>query len=1036
MRLLISLRAFRKAAAQMGLFGGSTPVPAPKKKKPAKKPSGQLGLFGGGGQAKPAAPKSPGGTQRVGVKTHQRRGKDGKVSVVVAHQSTRKKGAPKLEPGKFKAKDGKEWGIKHVGAGYADVHHPDAHPDEPPKMMLHDELRGHLDGAEKIEEEQPEGEAEKKPHVPYHEDHDRQSRVAAAQAKLDKHHATAQERMKASKDRDPDSTPNSPAVSDWMTEEERTAVYEAQQEMQEHGERTHEVKARLAEKRKKRREERAKEKKAAAAAAEKAKHKATQAAAEQEMEDKRAAEAEAAHAAETKRQEPKDDFTTAKGAMDALDRATAREAKPEAKPEAVKPSSRKRDDWGEKIGGARKDTYQTVSKSNLDDLEAEAEGLEASRLVTRDRVLGKHSWEDDEADGMTPAGSYLKREVMKLVAPKPADSPAARRDYVEACEFLSEGLSTCSTFDDVLDFMREWGSVFRYERDVGEVSPEEAIQGLTEGEHYISASEVSQIKQAQNKIWTAALAEWNKLPTRKEQLAAREMPRTLYKAAGLKPLPWGGVIGSGDRTVHLTKEGMAAKGWTSIERRKAEGGGHRHIAMEQHLRNRTSDDRIEPKPGETYRDAMKRRDAAFNAKSGITPEKLREEKDSHNVMKRMGEVLGNRFKRGALMRFNKSGRPSNFEDKIVPKAQTVDSFDEFTKKKSTTPRAPRPKGVRVLIGYRRNEKAERVGGASAPKDISEKTFGESFGLRAAEYGNWVSDDARGAHLKSAHEAMSDLADVLGLEQRHIGHGGTLAMAFGARGKGGRANAHYEPSRKVINLTHTRGGGTLAHEWGHFLDHMMSKAGANGTNLATRDPDTSHMHPKVSGALRELQATMMGAAGQAAALVRQAEKMRKDHNATPYRQRGRFDHKKYGDLHRQAATMKRKGASDFHQHSVNLDTDKNGRIAKRYWSDEAEQLARAFESYVEDKLHGQGRKSDYLVMGTRKPFGHQRHGKPSEPYPQGAERKAINAKFDKLFDALRDTGTLRKALAGGLFGAPLRTRTTFLIRRSVAGRLTR
>lgn len=50
--------------------------------------------------------------------------------------------------------------------------------------------------------------------------------------------------------------------------------------------------------------------------------------------------------------------------------------------------------------------------------------------------------------------------------------------------------------------------------------------------------------------------------------------------------------------------------------------------------------------------------------------------------------------------------------------------------------------------------------------------------------------------------------------------GDLSLAFGSRGSGS-ALAHYEPSRKVINLTEKRGSlGVLSHEWFHALDDYL------------------------------------------------------------------------------------------------------------------------------------------------------------------------------------------------------------------------
>lgn len=49
--------------------------------------------------------------------------------------------------------------------------------------------------------------------------------------------------------------------------------------------------------------------------------------------------------------------------------------------------------------------------------------------------------------------------------------------------------------------------------------------------------------------------------------------------------------------------------------------------------------------------------------------------------------------------------------------------------------------------------------------------------------------------------------------------GRMALAFGARG-GGHALAHYEPDRLVISMTKINAAGSLAHEWGHALDHYF------------------------------------------------------------------------------------------------------------------------------------------------------------------------------------------------------------------------
>lgn len=85
--------------------------------------------------------------------------------------------------------------------------------------------------------------------------------------------------------------------------------------------------------------------------------------------------------------------------------------------------------------------------------------------------------------------------------------------------------------------------------------------------------------------------------------------------------------------------------------------------------------------------------------------------------------------------------------------------------------------------------------------------------------------------------------------------------------------------------------------------------------------------------------------------------------------------------------------------------------KSYWSSNHEMSARAFTSYLADKLAEQGRKNDYLAY----------EGYHSQKaFPQGDERKAINQAFDRLFAVIRDKNIFKnasenQALMDSLFG---------------------
>lgn len=111
-------------------------------------------------------------------------------------------------------------------------------------------------------------------------------------------------------------------------------------------------------------------------------------------------------------------------------------------------------------------------------------------------------------------------------------------------------------------------------------------------------------------------------------------------------------------------------------------------------------------------------------------------------------------------------------------------------------------------------------------DATPESFLAMFRPYGVEFGNWQTD--RAACLNQATDALLDLAGVVGLDASALTFGGRLALAFGARGHG-KAAAHYEPGRRVINLTKTQGAGCLAHEWFHAWDHHAA-SGASGAGL--------------------------------------------------------------------------------------------------------------------------------------------------------------------------------------------------------------
>ena len=263
------------------------------------------------------------------------------------------------------------------------------------------------------------------------------------------------------------------------------------------------------------------------------------------------------------------------------------------------------------------------------------------------------------------------------------------------------------------------------------------------------------------------------------------------------------------------------------------------------------------------------------------------------------------------------------------------------------------------------------------------------------------------------EALKDLAAALHISDKDIAFGGTLAIAFGARGSGNAA-AHYEPLRKVINLTKMNGAGSLAHEWWHALDDYLGGIKNAGCLLSERSWKYEPMK-KLVEAIKSKPETLEQAKARAA-----QNKERQRNSAASWVDsimKPCVDRANNPEIAEQYAALKAEfltGAegsvdetepvigrvpTDYYKNSQRMGntTEKDG----GYWDSEVEMTARAFACYVKDKL---GYQSDYLVGHAESCVGIEvdKNGvvEVIRAYPQGEERKAINAAFDNLIAELK------------------------------------
>jgi len=155
--------------------------------------------------------------------------------------------------------------------------------------------------------------------------------------------------------------------------------------------------------------------------------------------------------------------------------------------------------------------------------------------------------------------------------------------------------------------------------------------------------------------------------------------------------------------------------------------------------------------------------------------------------------------------------------------------------------------------------AERMGPERYAENVTPDTFGETFGFRGVEFGNWVEQAKRQKDLNQAYDGLMDLAEALDLEPKALSLNGKLGLAFGARGKGGKnpAAAHYEPNSVVINLTKKAGSGSLAHEWWHALDNYFGKQKTKG-EFITESPysmSSDEIRPEMASAFKHVKSAI-------------------------------------------------------------------------------------------------------------------------------------------------------------------------------------
>lgn len=612
-----------------------------------------------------------------------------------------------------------------------------------------------------------------------------------------------------------------------------------------------------------------------------------------------------------------------------------------AKPAATATTSAPIEDAGAKIGGARKDRWKERGL-NLDDLDAmtEAEGAE---LATKANV-----WKPDYealSEASEPVTAAMVKTIYDQLAAKPKkNTPEGRRQYVQ---------------------------MMRIVRDV-----------LTE------AKGPEAVRNAYLEIRNRA-----GLNTKDPQAkaAARELLFSVYKG---RSDPF--VLDGGDlmKVKKMVDDGFPAKAapWkTRLTVGRSEGGsGTTERGIEIYMER--SAEVGTPLTREQILDGFYRVSTKDNKTVAFAASKADAEAAAATVYERD-------------MKGKKDGKP----EPVRP------NLDEL----------------------KRENLPKRI-----DRDVTSEDFVRDLGFRGVEFGNWSAQNERQRILNMAYDGLMDLAEIMGVPPKAMSLNGTLGMAFGARG-GGRFMAHYEPGKLVINMTKIRGGGSMAHEWAHAMDHYfgeLDKAdayttkarGASGWHTeeqykglprkrmervgnewkSVEKMRLDNLRPEMAAAFDEVMRALFQKQITKAEMVRSHELDLERTEALAAKEQDADMKAMYTNMaenKRQALEELRqdpedrmydgRGRSDYASQAQEL----SGKSENGYWTRPTEMFARAFESWVFDKVTAMGARSDYLVHGVEEDR-FAGGGYKGNPYPTGEERARINAAFDKLAQTIKTKET--------------------------------
>jgi hypothetical protein len=637
---------------------------------------------------------------------------------------------------------------------------------------------------------------------------------------------------------------------------------------------------------------------------------------------------------------------------------------------------------------------------------------QATDLITKSNLFGKTDWTALQDSGMPPEVGFLIDKVYASIGSCPSkDGALSRKDYAFGLETIRDRLEEQTTVVDVLAVLAE----IKDELSGTQLNLEETEQiEIIRSEVDTLRSEVKELDDSSNELYRAA----------------QQARADFY-------------------TIERGIDSRKRRNWTIDPKAERAMIDAKTTSDDLWARFATVREEVNPKL-----DVMRNRLGELSKQERLITMLATARNQLQSPVTRAWLTFGERFLK--LLHYRSFRGGSDSFAGHVTNAKTGKILDWSWADKERPVRVKGATKQEINFQMKVADTYVRKGGRLVSVN-STHALKDTLGFRDVQSGNWVLKDPNSAkfHVEQTAAAMSDLADMLGIDQELLGFRGRLGMAFGARGSGGKnaARAHYEPVHRVINLTKMGGGGSLGHEYFHALDNVMHELVSAQPSGKKNEFVTANPNLLPEGDLRDavkaLNRAIMDGDLRAPEVIKFTEKdvstakynidaprnriaraIKDAGNATAgvlaidaflapsstensriAKQRNQWRKLAAAYYASEGETMATlavgMGVSSFAFEAATLDKGQLG----GYWSQLEELSARGFQAWIEDRMAQHERQNDYLSAFADNKY----HYDPLldiqyKPFPEGEERIKINAAFDNLFEVIRKNQVFEKANA--------------------------